>query len=190
MLNYSIFNIYFLYNRDLLSEYDYWQFWRNVSDDDVIKFLKLFTEVSMEEIIELEKCQGNELNKVKIRLADEATGLLHGKECLELIHSTVNSLFSNNSNGNELDALEKFKLSIDDVSNINNNGNILVVNLLILADLTKSKAEGKRLIKGGGVKVNDEKIIEDTYSITSNDFDNKGRLKLSLGKKKHVLILI
>jgi tyrosyl-tRNA synthetase len=140
--------------------------------------------------MELEKCQGNELNKVKIRLADEATGLLHGKECLESIHSTVYSLFNSNSNSKDLDALEKIKLSIDNISNINNNGSILVVDLLLLAGLTKSKAEGKRHIKGGGIRINDERILEDSCSITSRDFDSNGRLKLSLGKKKHVLIEI
>ena len=81
-------------NADKLSEYDYWQFWRNTADADVIRFLKLFTELPFDEIAELEKLEGADINKAKIVLADEATAMLHGRECLSQIHETIQTMFS------------------------------------------------------------------------------------------------
>ena len=126
-------------NRDLLSEFDYWQFWRNTADSDVVRFLKLFTEVPLTELAIIENWKGSELNAAKILLADEATHLLHGNDCLAQIHATVDSLFAGGSGGAELESLPKFTVS---------EGSMSVVDLLVLAGMSTSKGEAKRLIKG------------------------------------------
>eukprot|EP01041_Mallomonas_annulata_P011810 gene11810-24741_t len=143
-------------NKDLLSEYDYWQFWRNVADDDVIRFLKLFTEIPLEEINKMKSWEGSALNEAKKILADAATTMLHGPDCLPKIHATVQSLYGGNgADGNDLDSLPTI-------------------------------SEAKRLIKGGGARINGEKVDDELFTVTSKDFDENGRLKLSSGKKKHV----
>ena len=100
-------------NKEKLSEYDYWQFWRNTSDEDTIKFLKLFTELSLEEIAELEQLKGSEINNAKIVLADEATAMLHGRECLTQIHETVQNMFK--GAGESTDGLPRISVSADDL---------------------------------------------------------------------------
>jgi len=172
-------------NADLLSPYDYWQYWRNTADADAIRFLKLFTEISMDEIRKMEAWQGAELNAAKVILADSATAALHGSECLNEIHATTASLFTNGS-GSNMDALEKFSIS----GNEKLSTGISVVDLLLLSGLVSSKGEGKRLIKAAGVKVNDVKVTEEAACVSQKDFDEKGRLKLSSGKKKNVLIVL
>ena len=103
-------------NADKLSEYDYWQFWRNTADADVIRFLKLFTELPLEEIGELEKLQGADINKAKIVLADEATAMLHGRECLSQIHDTINTMFVGDGGGAaSTEALPRVFVSSDDL---------------------------------------------------------------------------
>lgn len=174
-------------NNDFLSEFEYWQFWRNTADADVIRFLKLFTEVPMEKIREYEKLEGAELNEIKVILADEATKLLHGEECLHDIHSTVSSLFGSGG-GDDLDSLAKFSLEKDDIE-VESNG-VLVINMLVKANLVKSKGEARRLIRGGGVKVNDEKVLDEMAEVKIDKFDDQGRLKISAGKKKHALIVL
>lgn len=173
-------------NKDLLSEYDYWQFWRNVADADVVRFLKLFTEVPLSEIAEWEKLggTGSELNAAKIRLADEATRMLHGDACLNDIHETVKSLFS--GVGTNLASLEKvpFNLGNDD------NATATVVDLMVASGFASSKGEAKRLIKGGGAKVNDVKVSEEGAVVSRKDFDADGHLKLTVGKKKNVVIAL
>ncbi len=178
-------------NKDLLSEYDYWQFWRNVDDADVIRFLKLFTEVPLAEINEMEsKWTGAELNQAKVRLADEATTMLHGSECLKTIHDTVASLFGSDG-GSNLDSLDKIVLDNSVSADlINNKVTVSVVDLLIKAGMATSKGEAKRLIKAGGARINDEKVIDENLGVTMTNFDSEGRLKLSSGKKKHALIVL
>lgn len=172
-------------NADLLSPYDYWQFWRNTADADVVRFLKLFTEISIDEIRKMESWEGAELNAAKVKLADSATAALHGSDSLVEIHATIASLFSNGS-GMNMDALEKFSVSGNEKLSVG----IPVVDLLLLSGLVSSKGEGKRLIKAAGVKVNDIKVTEEAATVSQNDFDEKGRLKLSSGKKKNVLIIL
>jgi tyrosyl-tRNA synthetase len=174
-------------NRDLLSEFDYWQFWRNTADADVIRFLKLFTEIPMEQIEEFEKLEGADLNKVKILLADEATKLLHGDKCLADIHSTVSSLFGRKS-GDELESLPKVEL-LDAAFTQESGTAIPVCDALVIGDLAASKNEARRLIKAGGVKVNDSKVTDEYALVRKEDFGQSGRLKLSASKKKHALIL-
>eukprot|EP00607_Mallomonas_marina_P008066 CAMPEP_0182417912 /NCGR_PEP_ID=MMETSP1167-20130531/2365_1 /TAXON_ID=2988 /ORGANISM="Mallomonas Sp, Strain CCMP3275" /LENGTH=410 /DNA_ID=CAMNT_0024591777 /DNA_START=321 /DNA_END=1553 /DNA_ORIENTATION=- len=172
-------------NKELLSEYEYWQFWRNTDDADVIRFLKLFTEVSLDEIAHMSSWEGSQLNSAKRRLADEATTLLHGSECLSQIHATADSLFK--GEGNDLDSLPTVALT--STNQVEGEG-VLVVDMLVRAELAGSKSEAKRLIKGGGARVNGVKVESETVSVTRSDFDEEGRLKLSLGKKKHVVITI
>ena len=175
-------------NKDLLSEYDYWQFWRNTADADVIRFLKLFTEIPLDEINKMEQWQGQELNEAKIILADHATTALHGAGCIPVIKETIATLFSGNGKGGSatLDSLEKF--SIPEGANIDNG--VTVVDCLVTVGFASSKGEAKRLIKGGGAKVNDVKVAEDTATINRADFDENGRVKISSGKKKNALIVL
>jgi tyrosyl-tRNA synthetase len=173
-------------DQSLLSEYDYWQFWRNTSDADVIRFLKLFTDVSIAEIEEMSMWRGAQLNDAKIRLADEATMLLHSANCLSTIHATVQSVFTNGSNV-DLSSLPLVQISRKDSDQIRSQG-ISVVQLLVLADVASSKNEARRLIAGGGARINDVKISDDAV-ITLSDFSLEDHgLKLSSGKKKHKLV--
>jgi tyrosyl-tRNA synthetase len=151
--------------------------------------LKLFTEISIEKISEYEKLEGSELNKIKKILADETTTLLHGKDCLENIHNTVDSLFSSlsSSSNSNLDSLAKFQLKNEDFATDNK---ISIVDLLVKSEMVASKNEGKRLIKNGGVRINDEKVEDENEIIWKSKFDEKGKLKLSTGKKKHILVLL
>jgi tyrosyl-tRNA synthetase len=141
----------------------------------------LFTEVPLEELAKIEKWEGSELNAAKILLADEATRLLHGEECLVQIHATVDSLFAGGSGGSDLESLPKVFVDIDSVS---------VVDLLVLAGMSTSKGEAKRLIKGGGARVNDEKVTSEAAVVSSSDFGTERRLKLSSGKKSHCLVML
>lgn len=170
-------------NKDQLSEFEYWQFWRNTADADVIRFLKLFTEVPLEQIREMEKWTGAELNQAKVVLADEATKMLHGEACLESIRVTAQSLFGNKGGG-DLDSLQSYE--IDGPS----DAGVPVVELLLKASFASSKAEARRLIKGGGARVNNEKVTDEAATVKTDDFDDKGRLKLSSGKKNHCVITI
>lgn len=144
----------------------------------------MFTEVPLEDIQKYENViNGEELNEAKVLLADEATKLLHGAECLPSIHNAIQSLFG--SGGGDLESIPKLILTSDDFKK---SGEFQVADLLAKSKLTLSKAEGRRMIKGGGVKVNDSKIEDENYIVTTAHLDDKGRLKLSCGKKKHVVV--
>lgn len=152
--------------------------------------MKLFTELPVEKIAEYEKLEGAELNAVKVILADEATQMLHGSDCLDAIHTTVESLFSAKRGGSEnLDSLVKISIPSDSVTD-DVSSSISVVDLLVKAEMASSKGEAKRLIKAGGARVNDEKICDENEVVVRDKFDAEGRLKLSSGKKKHVLITL
>ena len=177
----------------LLSEYDYWQFWRNTADADVVRFLKLFTEVPLEQIRGMEKWEGAELNKAKVVLADEATKLLHGEACLAQIHTTAEALFAaarGGGAGGDLSSLPRFELTAKEGAGLRGGKGIPVVDLLVKAELASSKGEAKRLIKAGGARVNDEKVVDEAAVVAAGGFDAEGRLKLSSGKKNHVLIVL
>lgn len=171
----------------LLSEYDYWQFWRNTADADVVRFLKLFTEMPLAEINDMSAWEGAELNKAKILLADEATKLLHGEACLAQIHATVQTLFAGAA-GSDLSSLPRVRLSGDEQAALQAGGGVAVVDLLIKAALATSKGEARRLIKAGGARVNDEKVADEAAVVTAAQF-NDGQLKLSSGKKTHCLVV-
>lgn len=143
---------------------------------------------------EYEQLQGSELNRVKVILADEATKLLHGEDSLEAIHQTVASLYAagSRSGTDNVESLAKIQLDKDDfvMNTVGNRLSIPVYELLLKADMATSKSEARRLIKQGGAKVNDEKVVDELYDVTIESFDEQGKLKLSSGKKKHVIVLL
>ena len=165
----------------LLSPYDYWQFWRNTDDQDVGRFLRLFTELSLEEIETLEALQGVELNEAKKILANEATTLCHGKEKTAAAEATARKTFEEGSLSDNLPTLEMEKSEFAD--------GMPAYMLLKLAGLAESNGAARRLIRGGGARVNDTKLTSEDSTVTLSDFKD-GVVKLSSGKKKHVLVSV
>ena len=165
-------------DKNLLSPYDYWQFWRNVDDRDVIKFLKYFTDL---EINEIEKIKDNNINELKILLANEATKMLHGEKEAQYSEKTARETFSENSLGSNLPSIKIDKKTL--------SKKISIIDLIVLSKFEKSKSEIRRLIKGNAVKVNNEIIGNDTFQINENLFKDNF-LKLSIGKKRHLKIEI
>ena len=159
-----------------LSAYDYWQFWRNTDDRDVIKFLKNFTDLEIEEI---KKIENDDVNDLKILLANETTSMLHGEDAAKNSEQAAKEAFSGNTLGSSLPSIKI------DPKNIDNKFDI--IDLIILSKLEKSKSEIRRLIKGNGIKINDE-IISDEKLVITNNFFNENYLKLSIGKKRHLKI--
>ena len=161
----------------LLSAYDYWQFWRNVDDRDLIKFLKMFTDISIDEIKKVEK---NNVNDLKVLLANHTTEMLYGDETSKKCFEQAKKIFSDKSSD---DGLPLFKIKKSEISNKN------LSDLIIYAKLEGSKSEIKRLIKNNGIKINNKKISED-LSFSKINLENKNFFKLSIGKKKHFKIEI
>jgi len=164
-------------DKKLLSPYDYWQFWRNVDDRDLIKFLKIFTDISLKEI---EKIKNDNINELKVLLANEATSMLHGKEESKKCFDQAKKIFIDNSSD---EGLPKFNINKDDFLNKN------LSDFILFANLENSKSEIKRLIKNNGIKINNSKIKEDLL-ISKIDLKSKNFFKLSIGKKKHYKIEI
>ena len=164
-------------DKKILSPYDYWQFWRNTDDRDVIKFLKMFTDLSIDVINQI---KDEDINKLKIKLANETTTMLHGKNEALSAEKTAKKTVEENSLGENLPSIE-IKLE-------NENSNINIVDLIILSKTEISKSEIRRLIKGKGVRINNEIINDEKFSIQKKSFGKNNFLKLSIGKKKHVKI--
>ena len=162
-------------DKKFLSSYDYWQFWRNTDDRDVIKFLKFFTDLNVEEI---ENLKNNNINELKILLANKTTEMLHGKDEAKKAENIARETFSDNSSGSNLPSI-KIKVNL-----ITKEFNI--IDLIILSKLEKSKSEIRRLIKGNAIKINNE-IINEKFIIFQNYLIKKIFLKLSIGKK-HIKI--
>jgi tyrosyl-tRNA synthetase len=161
-----------------LSEYDYWQFWRNTADDDVFKFLKLFTELPLEQIAELEKLRGADINKAKIVLADEATALLHGKECLPVIHETVKTMFA--GSGESTESLPRVVVKTADIEK-----GMRLADIFVDLGLASTKKEARRLIQGGGARLGDTKKLDDESAmLTLADFGDANEITLRAGKKR------
>jgi len=159
-----------------LSAYDYWQFWRNVDDRDVIKFLKMFTEI---EIKEIETIKDKDINELKILLANKTTEMLHGKEAAKKSEQAAKEAFSGNTLGLNLPKVSIQSNKIEEKINI--------VELVLLSKLENSKSEIRRLLKGNAVKINDSVISDEKFKI-SIDLFKDNYLKLSLGKKRHIKI--
>ena len=167
-------------NSEALSDWDYWQFWRNTSDADVGRFLKLFTFLPMEEIAKLEALEGAELNEAKKILATEATALARGREAAEKALETAKRAFEQGGSAG-LPTKEIEKSALDD--------GMAVIDAMIDVGFASSKSEARRLIKGGGVKIND-KAIPDDKVILSAEHLNDNKIKLSVGKKKHYILKV
>ena len=167
-------------NPEMLSPYEYWQFWRNVDDRDVGKYLKKFTELSLDEIARLEKLDGNEINEAKKILADEATSILHGKDVLDGIRKASDSVFGNF--GQDESAIPVFKIEKSKLP-------INIGDLFVISNLCESKGDFKRLVKGSGVSFCKEIISDPNINVILEDFSAKNIL-LSVGKKKHLRVVI
>ena len=163
-----------------LSPYDYWQFWRNTDDADVGRFLRLFTDMDMAEIAKLEALEGAEINEAKKVLAHEATSLLHGVEAAEAAAETARRTFDEGRIGEDLPTV--------DVPRADLEAGIGILDILTRAGLTASNGEARRLIKNGGARLNDEKIDGDSLTISLADIREEGVIKLSSGKKRHILV--
>ena len=164
-------------DKKLLSSYDYWQFWRNTDDRDVIKFLKMFTDKNVSEI---ENKKDKDINDLKTLLANEATTLLHGKAAAIKASETAKKTFAGGS-GDELPVIQIKKDQV-------NNG-LNIIDLSIKTNLFSSKSEIRRTIKNSGLKINNSTVTDESLIINVSHFENEV-LKLSHGKKKHVLIKI
>jgi len=167
-------------NPDMLSAYDYWQYWRNTEDADVERFLKLFTELPLAEIERLAKLRGVELNEAKKILATEATALLHGRDAADLAEATARATFEQ---GTLSETLPTFELPRAELVK---GWGVLTANTHV--GLVASTSEARRQIKGGGLKVNDVAVTDEKRLLTLADLTPEGVIKLSLGKKRHVLI--
>ena len=159
-----------------LSAYKYWQFWRNTDDRDVIKFLRIFTDLEVNEINNMEN---KNINELKILLANEATKMLHGKKAAHTSEQAAKEAFSGNFLGSNSPSFKIKKKDFNEQMNI--------IDLIILSKLENSRSEVRRLIKGNAIKLND-KVISDEKFIINKKLFNKGYLKLSIGKKRHLKI--
>ena len=167
-------------NEERLSAYDYWQFWRNTADGDVGRFLRLFTDLPLKEIEDLESLEGVELNEAKKRLATEATAMAHGRDAANAAAETARQTFEEGSLQAALPSIEVDKKVLE--------VGIPAYECLRLAGLVNSNGEGRRLIKGGGARLNDVSISSEDKIISLDDAGTAGSIKLSAGKKRHVLL--
>jgi tyrosyl-tRNA synthetase len=165
---------------NLLSPYEYWQYWRNTADGDVDRFLKLFTEISLDEIARLSALKGQEINEAKKVLATETTALLHGRAAAEKAAGTARTTFEEGGLAENLPTVEIKRAELE--------RNIGVLSAYVQAGLVASTSEARRQIKGGGLKVNDATVTDDKMMLTPKDLTPEGVIKLSLGRKKHILL--
>jgi tyrosyl-tRNA synthetase len=167
-------------NADAFSPYDFWQYWRNVEDGDVVKFLKLFTTLPLGEIERLAALQGAEINEAKKALADAATTLLHGAEAARVAAETARQTFEEGAIDENLPTIEISRAELEAGAG--------VLALFVKAGLVASNGEARRQIKGGGLRVNDAAVTDEKLMLTLGDLTPEGVVKLSLGKKRHVLL--
>jgi len=167
-------------NPDRLSPYDFWQYWRNTEDADVGRFLKLFTDMPLSEIARLEALQGQEINEAKKILATEVTALAHGKQAADSAAETARRTFEEGAKAETLPTIDMARAKL--------KAGIAAFELLHDAGLTESRNEARKLIKGGGARLNDKPIVSDAATVGEGDLDSSGTLKLSAGRKRHVLV--
>ena len=163
-------------DKKFLSGYDYWQFWRNIDDRDVLKFLKIFTDITLEEI---ETVKDKNINELKILLANKTTAMLHGDEEAKKSEETAKQTFEGRVLGDNLPTIQIMKKKLDNKLNI--------IDLIVMSKLENSKSEIRRLIKGNGVKINNQTISDEKMLISKTLFKDN-LIKLSLGKKKHIKV--
>jgi len=167
-------------NADMKSPYAYWQFWRNTEDADVPRFLKLFTTLPMSEIDKLATLQGAEINEAKKALADAATTLLHGADAARQAAETARKTFEEGAIAENLPTIEIPKSELD--------AGLGVLTAFVRAELVASNGEARRQIKGGGLRVNDVPVTDEKMMLTRANLTGEGVIKLSLGRKRHVLL--
>jgi tyrosyl-tRNA synthetase len=167
-------------NADLLSHYDYWQFWRNTEDGDVERFLKLFTLLPLDEIAKLAALKGQDINEAKKVLATEATALIRGREAADAASETARKTFEEGAIADDLPTLEIPRAELD--------AGASVLGLFVKAGLVASNGEARRQIKGGGLRVNDIAVADEKMVLTPKDLTPEGVIKLSMGRKKHMLL--
>ncbi|MCG5239969.1 tyrosine--tRNA ligase [Azospirillum doebereinerae] len=165
---------------DKLSSYDFWQYWRNTEDADVGRFLRLYTELPLDEIARLEALEGAGINEAKKILANAVTSLAHGEEAALEAAETARRAFEEGAAADGLPTI--------DVARADLEAGVPVVDLLVSGGLAASKGEARRLIKGGGAKLNDATIADETAKATAADLNADGVVKLSAGKKRHALV--
>ncbi|MGX1196616.1 tyrosine--tRNA ligase [Parvibaculum sp. MBR-TMA-1.3b-4.2] len=167
-------------NAEMRSPYDYWQYWRNTEDADVGRFLKLFTEMPLDEIARLEKLEGAELNEAKKILATEATAMCHGRDEAEKAAEAARVAFEMGATSADMPTVEIASADLD--------AGIGVLSAFVTAGLCSSNGDARRQIKGGGARVNDAQVTDEKTSLTKESLTTDGVIKLSIGKKKHVLL--
>ncbi|MGP4802419.1 tyrosine--tRNA ligase [Agrobacterium cavarae] len=167
-------------NPDMLSAYDFWQYWRNTEDADVSRFLKLYTTLPMDEIARLSALGGSEINEVKKILATEITAMLHGRENAEQAAETARKTFEEGALSDNLPSIEVPKTDLE--------AGIGLLSLIVRAGLAASNGEARRHVQGGAVRINDENVSDERKLIGSGEVTADGVIKLSLGKKKHILV--
>ncbi len=167
-------------NADMLSPYDFWQYWRNTEDADVGRFLKLYTTLPLTEIAKLEALGGSEINEAKKVLATEVTALLHGREAADAASETARKTFEEGLTADSLPTVEVEKAALE--------AGIGILSLFVSAGLAASNGEACRHIQGGAVRLNDQPVTDERRLVTLQDLNPQSVLKLSLGKKKHILV--
>jgi tyrosyl-tRNA synthetase len=167
-------------NADLLAPYDYWQFWRNAEDADVERFLKLFTMLPLDEIARLAALGGAEVNEAKKLLATEATALVHGREAALAAAETARRTFEEGAIAENLPSVEVARSELE--------SGLGVLTAFVKAGLVASNGEARRQIKSGGLRVNDEPVTDEKMTLTPSQLTSEGVIKLSMGRKRHVLL--
>ncbi len=167
-------------NPDMLSAYDFWQYWRNTEDADVSRFLKLYTTLPMDEIARLSALGGSEINEVKKILATEISAMLHGRENAEQAAETARKTFEEGALADNLPSIEVPKSELE--------AGIGLLSLIVRAGLAASNGEARRHVQGGAVKINDQSMSDERQVIGAGEITADGVIKLSLGKKKHILV--
>ncbi len=167
-------------NADVMRPYDYWQFWRNTEDGDVVRFLKLFTELPLDEIARLTALKGQELNEAKKILATEATTLLHGRAAADGAAETARRTFEEGALAETLPTVDIARAELE--------AGLGVLAAFVKAGLVASNGEARRQIKNGGLRVNDDTVTDEKMMLTPVQLTPQGVIKLSLGKKRHVLL--
>ena len=166
---------------DMLSAYDYWQYWRNCEDADTGRFLKLFTSLSLEEIARLEALGGSEINEAKKILATQATAMVHGQDAADNAAETARKTFEEGTLATTLPSVKITKERIE--------SGVGILTLIVEAGLATSNGEARRHIKGGAIRINDLPISDDRTVVDQSYIDDEGMIKLSMGKKRHIVVM-
>ena len=167
-------------NPDMLSPYDFWQYWRNTEDADVGRFLKLYTTLPLDEVARLEALGGAEINDAKKGLATEVTAMLHGRAAAEQAAETARQTFEQGLTADTLPGVDVPKAELE--------AGVGLLALFVKAGLAGSNGEARRHVQGGAVRLNDEPVSDEKRVVTLQDLSPEGAIKLSLGKKKHILV--